>query len=97
MKNLGEVDIIVLHEIYREAVNLNKKHNWGFHFMEDTGAFETVIEFKTIVPPLCKTGDSQIIPLCPPIAKDWNNAEKILCPDILDFENKIIIELFLEL
>ena len=89
---MGEADIVRLYEIYHEAIKLEKKLHWGFKFTVDQGKFETAIEFKTIVPPLCQTGESRIIPLHPPIATDWNDAIKILCPDILDFNNRIIIE-----
>ena len=64
----------------------------GFHFKVDLGDYETAIEFKIIVPPLCKTGDSQIISICPPIAKDWIKNSEIFCPDLLDYNNKKIIE-----
>ena len=82
---MGEVDIIILNDIYREAVKQEIKNNWGFKFKVDDGNFETAIEFY-------ETLDKEMDVFHPPIAKDWNDAKTIQCPDILDFENKIIIE-----
>lgn len=92
MKNLGEVDIAILNEIYREAVDLNKKHNWGFQFKVDDGDFETAIEFYSDFHNETGFVVASVSLYHPPLAKDWNDAEDILCPDILDFENKIIFE-----
>ncbi len=83
---MGEVDIVILNDIYREAVKQEIKNNWGFKFKVDDGNFETAIEFVEIA------GGTDVILYHPPKAKDWNDADTIQCPDILDFENRIIIE-----
>lgn len=89
---MGEVDISVLHPIYRKCVELNKENNWNFSFKEDTGSFETMIEFKYLVPPLVSNGNSKVIPIHPPLAKNWDDMKICNAPDILDFNNRIIIE-----
>lgn len=84
---MGEVDLAVLHPIYRECVDLNKDHGWDFKFKVDSGDFETMIQFFE--------GDIPNGPLAfahPPIAKDWDEMDICNAPDILDFEHKIIIE-----
>ncbi len=84
---MGLVDYVVLHDIYNETRLLEIKNNWGFKFKVDDGNFETAIEF---IEPFSKPGTIEVYH--PPIAIDWNDADIIQCPDILDFENKIIIE-----
>ncbi len=77
---MGHIDIKNLFEIYYEVNKIKKKHNLNFHFKIDEGDYETAIEFienKTYHPP---------------ISKDWSNHPDIFCPDLLDYENKIIIE-----
>lgn len=85
---MGEVDIAVLHPIYRECVHLTKENNWPFIFKEDSGSFETMIEF--VVNP------AGVSPKHPPISKDWDEMKKKLsipiCPDIMDFQKRIAIE-----
>ena len=89
---MGEVDIAVLHPIYRKCIELNKENNWGFQFKVDSGDYETMIEFKYLVPPLVSNGNSKLIPFHPPLAKNWDDMEFCNAPDIMDFNNKIIIE-----
>jgi len=89
---MGEVDIAVLYPIYRKCVDLNKENNWNFQFKVDSGSFETMIEFKYLVPPLVSSGNSKLIAIHPPMAKNWDDMQYCNAPDILDFDNKIIIE-----
>lgn len=84
-KMMGLADIVVLHDIYKEACRLEKEFNWGFDFNVDDGDFETAIEFFP----------SGIF-FHPPAAHNWQESRDkgttIKCPDILDWNNKIIIE-----
>lgn len=61
----------------------------GYHFRADTGNFETAIEVIHI-------HEGVGIGIHLPVSKDWNESKKsgnlILCPDLLDFINKRIIE-----
>jgi len=82
---MGIVDIVVLHDLYREAVKQEKEYNWGFKFKMDEGTFETAIEFQ-------ESSSYRPIAFHPPEAKNWDDAQDILCPDILDFWNRIVIE-----
>ncbi len=82
---MGVVDYENLHKIYRVCVDYCKEENIQFHFTVDSGNFETAIEFTVI-------GYHH-----PPKSKSWEEVKdagnEIKCPDILDFENKLIIEL----
>ncbi len=76
---MGEKDVEVLFQIYKEAT----KH--GFYFKYDAGDFDTAIEFL----PSGK-------PYHPPVANSWEESKdkgtEIKCPDLLDWDNKLIIE-----
>ena len=82
---MGNNDLHRIHPIYRECVEFCKENNLPFHFREDLGNFETSIEFTAI-------GYHH-----PPKSKNWDeckkNGNEIKCPDLLDFENRIIIEM----
>ena len=87
---MGEVDIAVLHPIYRKCVELNKENNWNFQFKEDSGDYETMIEF---IPKWDARQQMECLqPHHPPRAKNWDDMEICNAPDIMDFANKIIIE-----
>lgn len=62
----------------------------GVHFKVDLGNFETAIEFKEDVKHDGFT--SAITAHHPPQALDWFFAEDVFCPDLLDYNNKRIIE-----
>lgn len=76
---MGEVDIENLHRVYRICVEYGKIIGI-FHFKVDDGSFETALEFD----------ENNVYH--PPKSKNWSNNPVILCPDILDFEKKLIIE-----
>lgn len=84
-KIMGVVDYENLYKIYRVCVDYCKQENLPFQFKVDTGDYETAIEFWTM-------GYYH-----PPKSKSWKELKKagneIKCPDILDFEHRIIIEL----
>ena len=82
---MGEIDIENLFEIYYEIQRIKKKHNLNFHFKIDEGKYETAIEFFY-------DDDEKWHALHPPQAKNWDTNPNIMCPDLLDYENKIIIE-----
>jgi hypothetical protein len=77
---MGEADIENLHKIYRICVDYTKLLGKQYTFKVDNGSFETALEF-----------DNNKV-YHPPISKSWNNHPIIICPDILDFKNKLVIE-----
>lgn len=81
---MGVKDLDALHEIYEILKAYCKKYKLPFKFTVDDGSFETAIEFWAM-------GYHH-----PPKSKDWEeskkNGTKIKCPDILDFEHRLIIE-----
>lgn len=78
---MGQVDLESLFEIYYEINSIKKKYNLGkLNFKVDEGTYETAIEFVG-------TGHHH-----PPISLDWSNNPIIFCPDLLDYNNRIIIE-----
>ncbi len=82
---MGEIDIGDLHKIYRKCVDYCLQENLPYKFKIDSGNYETAIEFTAI-------GYHH-----PPKSKSWEESKKegneIKCPDLLDFDNRIIIEL----
>ena len=85
---MGEVDIARLHPIYRECIRLTKENNWPFVFKEDSGDYETMIEF--VINPV------GVRPIHPPMSTDWDAMKRIesipICPDIMDYRKKIVLE-----
>ena len=81
---MGEQDIEKLMEIYTHLTNFCKTNNFNFKFKVDQGNFETAIEFMG-------NGHSH-----PPISSNWTalqkNGHAVICPDLLDYRNKIVIE-----
>jgi len=77
---MGYIDIAALFTINGEIKNINKKHNLHNSFKIDLGNYETALEFV----------GHQIFH--PPISKDWSTNPIILCPDLLDYHNRLIIE-----
>lgn len=77
---MGHIDLSSLFVIKEEISNVCKKHNLDYSFRVDLGNYETGLEFI----------GSQVFH--PPISKDWSTNPIILCPDLLDYNNKIIIE-----
>lgn len=77
---MGEIDIEKLFDVYYETLLIVKKYDLPYRFTVDEGTYETAIEF---------VGDKSFHP---PISSDWTTKPIILCPDLLDYYNKIIIE-----
>jgi len=81
---MGEADIENLHKIYCECVHYCKQNKLPYQFKVDSGSWETAIEFTAI-------GYHH-----PPKSKSWEESKQqgneIKCPDILDFEHRLIIE-----
>lgn len=77
---MGEKDLNNLFKIYNEIRLLKKEYNLPLNFKIDKGSFETAIEFI----------DDK--PYHPPKSKDWSTNPIILCPDLLDYQNRLIIE-----
>lgn len=77
---MGHKDLVSLHKIYEKIKIITKENNLSYNFTVDDGDWETAIEF---------IGAKSYHP---PISVDWSNNPQIFCPDLLDFDNKIIIE-----
>ena len=77
---MGKIDLENLFEIYYEINSIKKKYNLVYDFKIDEGFYETAIEFTA-------SGHFH-----PPISKDWSQHPIIFCPDLLDYDNKVIIE-----
>ena len=77
---MGGIDIENLFRIYNAANSIIKKHSLLISFTIDHGTYETAIEF---------VGNHFFHP---PISKNWDSHPQIFCPDLLDWNNKIIIE-----
>lgn len=77
---MGIIDNDVLQDINQYIKSLQTK----YRFKTDDGSFETAIEFW-------KIGYWH-----PPRSKDWKEIKEkgneLLCPDLLDYENKLVIE-----
>jgi len=87
---MGEVDYDNLHMIYKKCLEYCKKYCLPFNFKIDAGRYETAIEFIELQ-------NNQIKFYHPPISQNWEESKKrnsvIKCPDLLDFNHKLIIEL----
>lgn len=85
---MGAIDIMVLHPIYRQCIFLAKEYKYPFVFKEDSGDYETMIEF-------CPVGSKYAV-AHPPESHNWDEMKLInsipICPDIMDFDARIIIE-----
>ncbi len=77
---MGHKDLMPLHRIYEKIKIICRENNLSYNFKVDDGDWETAIEF---------IGEKSYHP---PISVDWSNNPQIFCPDLLDYENKIIIE-----
>jgi len=77
---MGHKDLVSLHKIYERIKIISKENNLSYNFRVDDGSWETAIEF---------IGEKSYHP---PLSADWSNNPQIFCPDLLDYENKIIIE-----
>ena len=77
---MGHKDLDSLHTIYEKIKTICKTNDLPYHFNVDDGDWETAIEFSD--------GNNYH----PPISQDWSANPVIFCPDLLDYENRIIIE-----
>ena len=82
---MGTADLMRIFPIVQEARRLEKKYNWGYEFHWDQGTFETAIVFK-------ENGTWER----PTFIQSWAEVRAknldLFCPDIIDFQKKIIIE-----
>ena len=82
---MGEVDIETLISINEEIKSICKENHLPFTFKCDHGSYETAIEFWSM-------GYFH-----PPKSNSWEEAKReqreIKCPDLLDYEHKLIVEL----
>lgn len=85
---MGIKDSDALHKIYEKVKIFCKENNLPYHFKVDDGSYETAIEFFFLGE--AKTPQWEVIH--PPRSKNWDTDPTILCPDIIDFENRLIIE-----
>lgn len=81
---MGEIDIDILTKINKKIVAFVKENDLPFKFETDKGQYQTAIEFWAM-------GYHH-----PPKSANWNYAKsqgnQIKCPDLLDYEHKLIIE-----
>ena len=81
---MGVVDLVVLDDIRQTIKKLEKENGWGFTFKIDLGTWETGLEFW------------EMGYYHPPKSNSWEevaeNENEIKCPDLLDFEHRIILE-----
>jgi len=86
---LGIIDIGDLIRINRKVQEIVKKHRLPFKFETDKGTYETAIEFYFL-------GEAKTPPyweaIHPPHSLNWKTNPNILCPDLLDWPHRLIIE-----
>jgi len=82
---MGHKDLAALDAIYQKAKEICNVENLQFQFTVDHGDYETAIQFKEI-------GINQVYHAHPPYSEDWESNPEIICPDIMDYAHKIIIE-----
>lgn len=81
---MGVQDIHKLNQIYLVCNQTAKLLDISFHFKEDSGNYETAIGI---------TEDGHVErPLQDSTWIAYKNGKKLFCPDILDYDNRIIIE-----
>ncbi len=80
---MGIKDADALHTIYEQCKKFCLEFDLPYHFTVDNGDYETAIQFHF---------DESWYILHPPVAKNWDSNPTIICPDLLDFEHKKIIE-----
>lgn len=85
---MGERDIQELTDINKEIKKITKKHKLPFKFETDKGQYQTAIEFFFLGN--AKTPQWEVIH--PPRSKNWDSNPTILCPDLLDFKHKLLVE-----
>lgn len=82
---MGEVDLSMLMVIYKYVTEFSNDNSIPYKFVVDQGKFETAIEFM-----------SYSKHCHPPISSNWTAVKKngyaIYCPDLLDYNNQIILE-----
>lgn len=77
---MGHKDLENLHIIYEEVKRLSLKHKWAYQFRVDDGDFETRVDIDTDGD--WKRGDGKLP----------SDGYEIFCPDLIDFNNLVIIE-----
>jgi len=82
---MGIKDSDALHAIYEKAKTFCKENNLPYSFKVDNDDYETAIEFFY-------DDDEKWHTVHPPISKNWDSHPTIFCPDLLDFEHKLIVE-----
>ena len=87
---MGQVDIVIINEIYQYCNSLERQWNWGYHFEQDSGAWETAIEFFDDTEHDGVT--AMVHAVHPPTSSDWSILSSVLVPDILAFNDRMIIE-----
>ena len=81
---MGIKDSDALHTIYEKIKIFCKENNLPYHFKVDDDDYETAIEFFY--------DDEKWHTVHPPISKNWDSNPTIFCPDLLDYEHKLIVE-----
>ncbi len=82
---MGVKDLIQLDAIQQIIKKLEKENNWGYTFKIDFGTYETAIIFNEEVNVYRR----------PEPKENWTTIEypeSLICPDLSDYKNKILIE-----
>ena len=83
---MGEQDVAKLMEIYKYLLDYCRENQYNYQFIVDLGKYETAIEFMQEGKDHCY----------PPLSQLWKDVVRdghtVLVPDILDYDNRIIIE-----
>jgi hypothetical protein len=74
-----------LYPVYRHATDISKMHYLPFSFKVDSGNYETSIVFN-LETGSCRKGNENETP------DDVRYPEKMIVPDVCDYEHKIIVE-----
>jgi len=83
---MGIKDLVSLYRIVKYARELENKYNWGYNFKWDQGSFETAILIHNEKQNMWQRPESN------QTWKDIPTSFALFCPDIVDFDKKIIIE-----
>lgn len=82
---MGIKDLERIHPVYRSCIDFCEVIELPYKFKEDLGTYETAIEFVEFA-------FEEYAHYHPPISENWETNPEINCPDILDYDHKIIIE-----
>ena len=80
MRQKEKTDLTILHNINQEIIRLSKKHGWKYNFKVDNGLYETRIDIDSDGE--WRPGNGTLPSM----------GFEMFCPDLIDFNNQVIIE-----